>query len=243
MADHRMHSTHGTGPSAILMMAADLARFFADLAVHSLALLCAGVAFRGLWSVGGTWPRLLAFPAAYLGLILGFYLAVCGLALLCVRKIEPGTYKLSDPRALRWLVADSAMRLFERSFLRGYVKDFSPPRCVFYRLMGARMGRNFMMGGDAKLVDPWVLEVGKDTLVATLAIVSGHSVEGDSVVIKPVKIGSRVLIGAGSYVLPGTEIGDGAIVGLGSVVLKDTRIPAGEIWAGVPARKIGSVDV
>jgi len=33
-------------------------------------------------------------------------------------------------------------------------------------------------------------------------------------------------------------IGDGAVIGAGSVVTKS--IPTMEIWAGVPARKIGS---
>ena len=47
--------------------------------------------------------------------------------------------------------------------------------------------------------------------------------------------GSR--IGAGSVVLPGITIGEYAMVGAGSVVTKD--IPAGEVWIGNPARKVG----
>lgn len=41
-------------------------------------------------------------------------------------------------------------------------------------------------------------------------------------------------IGAGSTILPGLTIGEGAMIGAGSVVTKD--IPAGEVWAGNPAR-------
>ena len=44
-------------------------------------------------------------------------------------------------------------------------------------------------------------------------------------------------IGAGAIILPGTKIGEGAIIGAGAVVTNS--IPAYEIWAGVPARKIG----
>ena len=53
-------------------------------------------------------------------------------------------------------------------------------------------------------------------------------------------IGNRVTIGAHSIVLarPNTTltIGDGSIIGAGSVVTKD--VPAGEVWAGNPARKL-----
>lgn len=57
------------------------------------------------------------------------------------------------------------------------------------------------------------------------------------VVTKPVTIGSHVFIGAHSTILKGVTIGDKAIVGAGSVVAKS--IPAGEVWAGNPARFIG----
>jgi serine O-acetyltransferase len=53
-------------------------------------------------------------------------------------------------------------------------------------------------------------------------------------------LGNRVTIGAHSIVVARSNrnllIGDGAVVGAGSVVTRD--IPAGEVWAGNPARKI-----
>lgn len=50
-------------------------------------------------------------------------------------------------------------------------------------------------------------------------------------------IGNDVFIGAHSTILKGVTIGDKAIIGAGSVVAKS--VPAGEIWAGNPARFIG----
>lgn len=48
------------------------------------------------------------------------------------------------------------------------------------------------------------------------------------------KVCKGASIGAGSTILPGITIGENAMVGAGSVVTKS--IPAGELWAGNPAK-------
>lgn len=57
----------------------------------------------------------------------------------------------------------------------------------------------------------------------------------------PTVIGDRVFIGANATVLMGVTIGEGAVVGAGAVVTSD--VAAGTIVAGVPARRIGLVEV
>lgn len=52
-----------------------------------------------------------------------------------------------------------------------------------------------------------------------------------------IQIGQDVWLGANVLVLKGVTIGRGAIVGAGAVVTKS--IPEFEIWAGVPAKKLG----
>jgi acetyltransferase-like isoleucine patch superfamily enzyme len=47
-------------------------------------------------------------------------------------------------------------------------------------------------------------------------------------------------IGAGSVLLCGIEIGEKAMIGAGSVVTKS--VPAGELWAGNPARFIRKIE-
>jgi acetyltransferase-like isoleucine patch superfamily enzyme len=53
-----------------------------------------------------------------------------------------------------------------------------------------------------------------------------------------ISIGDDVWVGAHAVILPGVVIGNGAVVAAGSVVNKN--VPEYEIWAGVPAKKIGS---
>jgi acetyltransferase-like isoleucine patch superfamily enzyme len=52
----------------------------------------------------------------------------------------------------------------------------------------------------------------------------------------PITVGRGAWIGAGCILLPGAVVGEGAVVGAGSVVRGE--VPAGETWAGVPARAL-----
>lgn len=52
-----------------------------------------------------------------------------------------------------------------------------------------------------------------------------------------ITIGNDVWIGCNVVVLKGVYIGDGAVIGAGAVVTQS--VPSNEIWAGVPAKKIG----
>lgn len=57
----------------------------------------------------------------------------------------------------------------------------------------------------------------------------------------PVNICNGVFIGTRCIILKGITIGEGSVVGAGSVVSRN--IPAGEIWAGNPAKFVRKVSV
>ena len=225
------------------MIVADMARLLVDLTTYGLSLLPAAFLFRLLWRSGSTALEILAFPAAYCGLVAGFWVTIIFIRLIFLRRITPGTYKLTEPGALRWIIAALLMHLIQRSFLRPYINDFAPMRYLFYRLLGAKIDRTFFFGEDASITDPWGIEVGRNVMIGGYTVITAHSVEGGTLILAPVKIRDNAIIGGGAMILPGAEIGQGAIVGAKALVTKGMRIPAGEIWAGVPARKIGSVDV
>ena len=46
-------------------------------------------------------------------------------------------------------------------------------------------------------------------------------------------------MGLMAVIFPGCEIGDGAVIAAGAVLQKGTKVGPGEIWGGVPARKVG----
>ncbi len=106
-----------------------------------------------------------------------------------------------------------------------------------------KLGRNVAINHDVFLLGRCGITIGDNVVLSARAMVMDGGLEtgrshaaGSDHVDRPVEIGDGAWIGAGAIVLPGVAIGQGAVVGAGSVVTKS--IPAGEVWAGNPARLI-----
>ena len=56
----------------------------------------------------------------------------------------------------------------------------------------------------------------------------------------PIKVGNNVHIGMNAVIMPGVTVGNNVVIGCGAVVTHD--IPDGEVWGGVPARKIKTTE-
>lgn len=59
-------------------------------------------------------------------------------------------------------------------------------------------------------------------------------------VFSPIVVGNNVFIGYGATILPGARIGNDCVIGAGSVVVGE--IPSGSVAAGVPAKRLKSID-
>lgn len=71
----------------------------------------------------------------------------------------------------------------------------------------------------------------------------GNSVSiGHNAVVHGAKIEDNCLIGMGAVVLDNAVIGRGSIIAANSVVLTGTIVEPGSIYAGVPAKKVKSVE-
>ncbi|MFC3150308.1 acyltransferase [Litoribrevibacter euphylliae] len=89
------------------------------------------------------------------------------------------------------------------------------------------------------------IDIGNRCLIAPFVYIvdSNHGIERaepiryQENIAKKIKIADDVWIGAHSIITAGSNIGEGAVIAANSVVRSD--IGAYEIWAGVPAKKIG----
>lgn len=110
---------------------------------------------------------------------------------------------------------------------------------AFYLALGTRLGKNTYSQGI--IHDPPFIEIGDNSVVGQYAILVPHVIEGSKLAHYPIRIGHGVTVGAHASVLSDVVIGDNAIIATGAVVTKGTRIGAGEVWGGVPARRLGGV--
>lgn len=100
--------------------------------------------------------------------------------------------------------------------------------------------------GEGALLSPFTtitsnVRIGRHFHLNLYGYVEHDCVIGDFVTFAPavrcngaVTFGDGAYIGAGAVIRQGLKIGAGATVGMGAVVTKD--VPAGETWAGNPAR-------
>lgn len=65
---------------------------------------------------------------------------------------------------------------------------------------------------------------------------------GHNAIVHGCIVGEGALIGMGAVVMDRAVVGRGAVVAAGAVVLEGTQIGPGELWAGVPARKVKEVE-
>ncbi|GMU56940.1 MAG: hypothetical protein AMXMBFR33_60860 [Candidatus Xenobia bacterium] len=149
-------------------------------------------------------------------------------------RLKPGKHKYFSPESLRWVLASGLHLVVKVTFV-----DFvmlSPFLNVYCRMMGAKIGEGVMI--NSKYVhDLSLLEIGDEAVIGGEAAISCHAAERGYLVLSPVKIGKKALIGQRSILMPGVTVGDGAVVAAQAVVLKDVTIPAGETWVGIPAHR------
>jgi len=214
-----------------------------------VAVLCGLALFPAAW----LWLRAAErLPPAGPGRLLALCVAavaayfVAGLTLLLVLPAARfalfawgspvGRFPYFSLGAWRWASFNALTLVLRFSFIHWIrVTPFLP---LFHRLMGMRLGARVQFN-TAVVADQNLISIGDDTVVGGDVTLVAHSAEAGTLVTAPVRIGARVTIGIMAVVLPGCEIGDGATVAAGAVLAKGTRVGPGEVWGGVPARRLG----
>ena len=127
------------------------------------------------------------------------------------------------------------------NFLFIYAARYAPSlrlKRALIRTIGAHVenGAAFGLGATIDIFFPENIFIGKDAIIGYNTVLLGHEFLQGEYRTGKVEIGARAMLGANCTVLPGVRIGEGASVSAMSLVNCD--IPAGQIWGGVPARRL-----
>lgn len=201
-----------------------------------ISFVGASLAYELAGGVAGFAP--LISCAVFFGLVV-LVTGLIGRVIHRLYPLEPGRFNLDAPnsKANVWKLL-GFLNLFNLSVL---IHTYLCPvtlRGAVYQFLGARVGRNVMIGG--KIIEPWLVSVGSEVILGEDCLVLGHVIRRGEVVLGRVAVGNRVTIGVKAVIMPDVEIGDGAVVWAGAVVPMGARIGAGEEWAGLPARCVRS---
>jgi len=182
------------------------------------------------------WTELVTLLATYSVINLGTIVIAIAGKWLVLGRAKPGRYPLWGVYYFRWWLAQRLMTLVHLKWFQD-----TPVMRWFLRLLGARIGRDALIGEiETGAVD--LLVVGDGATLGARSHIANAEVIGDELVIGNVTIGALAMIGSSCVIGHDTVIGDGAELGDLTAVPAETRIGAWEIWDGSPARKVGEVD-
>lgn len=146
-------------------------------------------------------------------------------------EIEIGSKVVMNSGSVPNPVGTGLMRLYaENPESRILIEDnVGISSSLIYAAKSVVIKSGTMVGADCVIAD-------SDFHSTVIDLMSGKRGAGMA---SPIIIDENVFIGTRSIILKGVHIGSSSVIGAGSLVTKD--IPAGEIWAGNPAKFIRKI--
>jgi acetyltransferase-like isoleucine patch superfamily enzyme len=105
------------------------------------------------------------------------------------------------------------------------------------RLYGVKTGKNVHIASEV-YIDSCLVELGNNVFIGLRTSISSHYHQDQYMILKEVKIGNDVTVGAHCIVAPGCDIGDNSILGAMSFLVPDQKMDSNSVYIGRPGKKI-----
>ncbi|MBE7219467.1 MAG: peptide synthetase, partial [Caulobacteraceae bacterium] len=152
---------------------------------------------------------------------------------LVIGRYKAGDYPLWGSYYFRWWFTRRFLSTIPIQYLAG-----TPLMRVYYRLLGARVGRGVYLGLD-KIDAADLVSIGDEAIVSDGADLATTGVERGLLRLGTVEIGARAVVGTMGVLSRGSVLGAGSVLEDLSLLPADERIPDGEVWSGSPAVRLG----
>jgi non-ribosomal peptide synthetase-like protein len=222
---------HPVSPGAHRLCAvAQLVALYFILGFASLQLLVPYLVHT--WAVAAGYRAGLALLLAAASAVAAYPLMV--LISLAVKwgvigRFRAGFYPLWGMYYFRWWFVKSILAVVPRALLAG-----TPLLNLYFRLLGARIGKNVYLGTDEALAFD-LLHIGDETHVGAETVLSGCVVEDGLLKIGHIDIGPRCFVGTRCVLRPGAAMAESSTLEDLSLLRSENRIRAGKRKAGSPA--------
>ncbi|KAJ7367145.1 acetyl-CoA synthetase-like protein [Mycena albidolilacea] len=128
---------------------------------------------------------------------------------LVIGKYKPGTYRMWSTYHLRWWIVNQSLRISGR----GIFSMHPSLEILYYRLLGARIGRNVSIEKGAKLGEYDLLTF-RDGCRVDTALIRGFAVEREGYFrLGSIVIGEKAIVNTFTQIAPGAMIPDGTVYG------------------------------
>ncbi|CAF1679069.1 unnamed protein product, partial [Adineta ricciae] len=156
---------------------------------------------------------------------------------ILIGRYKEGDFPLWGWMYLRWWTVEQLRNLA----MEGVLAD-SPLMSIYYRLLGARIGRNVHLG-SISCAAPDLLEIDNETTISSEVHFQTAFVEDYTLKFRRICIDRYVYVGSRSVLNGQTKMNDYSELDDLSFLPSNTSVPTGEVWHGSPATYSHNVDI
>ncbi|RDB18500.1 putative peroxisomal-coenzyme A synthetase [Hypsizygus marmoreus] len=202
-----------TNPLNLIVQALPLMLFYPLKSAFTWTLLLFLLSYLARAVDHSYWQRVVALILAICA-ARGCSRIICPLAAIAFKWVVIGKYRIGTHRMwstyyLRWWIVNQSLR----SAGRGVFAMHPVLEILYYRMLGARIGRNVHIDKSAKLGEYDLLTF-EDGCRIDNSQIRGFCVERDGQFrLDPITIGRRAVVNTFTVISPGTVIADGAVFG------------------------------
>ncbi|KAJ5261005.1 NRPS-like protein biosynthetic cluster [Penicillium angulare] len=138
-------------------------------------------------------------------------LPLCGITFkwLVIGRYKEGISPMWGPYHTRWWLTQKALQVCGK----GMFSHFDWSRALFYRLLGAKIGKNVSITKTAKLGEYDLIEIGDNVILDNCQCRPFAVERNTSMLLKRIQIGKDSSVGTKSLIAPGAIIPNGTCIG------------------------------